>query len=78
MTVHIVIGIRENVYQDRIGEPFTKHPARELVRGFLNKEDATTYISNQKLKKVSKRHCGDTAYYKNGYFELEIEEVDVI
>ena len=77
MTVYIVIGIRENVYQDEIGGPFISHPDKELVTGFYNQKDAEDYISRNKLAKAKKQSYGDTSYYKDGYYEMEIQEVEV-
>lgn len=75
--IYIVIGTRENVYQDEIGGPFIPHPDKELVIGFYNQRDAENYISINKLEKVKKQLYGDTSYYKDGFYEMEIQEVEV-
>jgi len=73
MNIYIVIGEKENVYQDEIGGPFTPHPNKEIVSVFSNENDAKNFIKQNKLAKTKKDRYGDTSYYQNGYYSLEIE-----
>jgi hypothetical protein len=73
-TIFIVIGTKENVYQDKIGENFVEHPSKEIVKVFSKKEEAEKFIANRRLKKPERLSFGDTSYYKGGFLELEYEE----
>jgi len=77
MFVYIVIGVKENVYQDKIGGPFISHKNKELICGFKTEEECIEYIKNQRLNKPKKQRFGDTSYYKNGYLEMEYEIVEI-
>ena len=77
MTVYIVIGEKENVYQDTIGGEFLSHPDKEIVRVFSSPDDARKFVSDNKLAKVKRERYGDTSYYRNGYYDLEIESWEV-
>ncbi len=75
--VYIVIGIRENVYQDEIDGPFVSHPDKEIVRVFSNDDDARKFVTDNKLANGKREPYGDTSYYRNGYYDLEIESREV-
>ena len=77
MTVYIVIGERENVYQDEIDGPFVSHPDKEIVRVFSNGDDARKFVADNKLAKGKRQPYGDTVYYRNGYYDMEIESWEV-
>jgi hypothetical protein len=77
MTVYIVIGTRENVYQDEIDGPFVSHPDKEIVSVFSNADNANKYVADNKLSKGKRERYGDTSYYRNGYYDLEIESWEV-
>ncbi len=77
MKVYIVIGTRENVYQDEIGGPFVSHPDKEIVRVFLNDDNARKFVADNKLSKGKRERYGDTSYYRNGYYDLEVEGWEV-
>lgn len=77
MTVFIVVGTRENVSQDQIGEAFVPHPQKEIVKGFFNEIDAHHFITDSRLKKPKKPSYGDTQYYKGGYLDMEVESVSL-
>lgn len=72
-SVHVVIGTRENVYQDTVGGNFEPHPEKEIVRIFTDESEAENFVRNSRLKTPKKQRYGDTAHYKQGYYELEIE-----
>jgi len=73
MNVYVVIGTRENVYQERIGGEFAAHPDKEIVKIFSNEIAANDFVKNCKLKQPTRKPYGDTSYYKNGFYDLEIE-----
>lgn len=77
MRVYIVIGTRENVYQDTIGGQFIAHPDKEIVEAFRTQEDAENFVKNSKLKKPKHERYGDTSFYKGGYCEMEVEDHEV-
>lgn len=74
MKLFIVIGTRENIYQDQIGGPFTSHPEKEIAAIFKTEESAKLFISSNKLKKPIKQSYSDTQYYKTGHLDMDIEE----
>ena len=74
MKLFVVIGTRENVYQDQIGGPFLSHPEKEIVAIFKTEEYAKLFISNNKLKKQKKSSYSDTENYKTGHESMNIEE----
>jgi hypothetical protein len=77
MTVYIVIGTKENVFQDIKDGEFLPHPDKEIVRVFANSDDAKQYVADNKLAKGKRERYGDTSYYRNGYYDLEIESWEV-
>ena len=77
MKVYIVIGTKENIYQDEIGGPFVSHPDKEIVKVFSNDNDAIKFVADNKLAKDKRKPYGDTSYYRNGYYGLEIENWEV-
>jgi hypothetical protein len=78
MTVYIVMGEIEGVYQDEIGGPFLSHPRKEIVKVFANQQTAKYFIDNCKLPKPKKERYGDTSYYKFGYCTMEIESHEIV
>lgn len=77
MTVYIVKGTTESVYQDRIGGDFTEHYSTELVCGFLSEAKAEEFIKDSRLTKPKKASYSGTEYYKGGYYEMEVESVEI-
>lgn len=77
MNVYIVIGERENVYQDEIGGLFLPHPDKEIVKVFSDGESARKFVADSKLTKGKRQPYGDTSYYRNGYYDMEIESWEV-
>jgi hypothetical protein len=73
MKVYVVLGTKENVYQDEIGGHFVPHPDKEVVKVFSSQESAENFIRNNKLNRPKKERYGDASYYKGGYCEMEIE-----
>ncbi len=55
MTAYIIVGMTENVYQDKIGGPFESHYDKEIVCGFLDLEKAKQYIVDSRLDKPIKK-----------------------
>ena len=77
MNVYIVVGTKENVYQDEIGGPFLPHPDKEIVQVFSDFSDATKFVADNKLAKGKRQPYGDTCYYRNGYYDMEIESWEI-
>lgn len=77
MIVYIVIGEKDNVYQDEIDGPFVSHPDKEIVRVFSKQQTAEYFIQECRLSKPKKDRYGDTSYYKFGYCTMEIESHEV-
>lgn len=73
MELFVVIGTKENVYQDKIGGQFLAHPDKEIVKIFSDENKAKNFIENSKLAKPKKVPYGDTSYYRGGYENMEIE-----
>ena len=78
MTIYIVLGEREGVYQEKIGEPFIAHPQKEVVKAFKSYEKANQFILSQRLSKPKRQRFGDTAYYKGDFYDMEIESTELI
>ena len=77
MNIYIVIGTKENVYQDTVGGEFLPHPDKEIVNVFSDFSDATKFVADNKLAKGKRERYGDTCYYRNGYYDMEIESWEV-
>jgi hypothetical protein len=77
MKVYIVIGTKENVFQDEIGGPFLHHPDKEIVQVFSDYANALKFVGYNKLAKGKRERYGDTSYYRNGYYDMEIESWEV-
>lgn len=77
MTVYVVIGEKENVFQDEIGGPFVAHPDKEIVKVFSDGENARKFVADNKLSEGKRERYGDTCYYRNGYYDMLIESWEV-
>lgn len=77
MKVYVIIGIKENVYQDTIGGPFVEHPDKEIIKICSNLDDAINFVKLAKLSKGKRQPYGDTVYYRGGYYDMEIEEHEI-
>lgn len=77
MIIYIVIGTKENVFQDTVGGEFMPHPDKEIVKVFSNVDNAREFVDNSKLAKPFRKTYGDTVYYENGYYDMEIESHSV-
>ena len=73
MNVYVVLGTKQNVYQDTIGGQFEPHPDKEIVKVFSDENKAKNFVENAKLAKPKKERYGDTSYYRGGYEDMEIE-----
>lgn len=73
MQVYIVIGTKENVYQDTVDGEFLPHPDKEIIRVFSSVEQARQFVDTSKLAKPTRKVYGDTSYYHGGYYDMEIE-----
>jgi hypothetical protein len=72
-TFYVVVGTREEVGQFSIDESsFHKN----CVIAFSTREKAKKYIASQKLSKPKREAWSGAAYYRNGYYNLEIEEIE--
>ncbi len=67
----------ENVYQDKIGEPFEPHYDKEIVCGFLDLEKAKQFIVDSRLNKPIKKSYSGNQYYKGGYYEMDYETIEI-
>jgi len=72
--LYIVIGTTEEVYQEKIGEPFASSFDKTIVEIFTDEQLAKAFIEKNRLKKPQKQTYSGTKYFKNGYYDLEIEE----
>jgi hypothetical protein len=77
MEVFIIIGTKENVYQDIIGGDFTPHPDKEIIKVFASENKARNFVENAKLAKPKQERYGDLSYYRGGYYSMEIESLIV-
>jgi hypothetical protein len=76
--IYTVVGTTEEVGQTTIGGPFEASFHKECVIAFSTREKAENYIASQKLVKPKKESSfSGTAYYRKGYYDLEIEKVEV-
>jgi hypothetical protein len=73
MQVYIVIGTKENVYQETVGGEFLPHPDKQIIRVFSSGEHARQFVATSKLAKPTRKGYGDTSYYRGGYYDMEIE-----
>jgi hypothetical protein len=71
--LYVVIGTTEQVYQEKIGEPFVSSFDKSIVEIFSDEQLAKDFIEINRLKKPQKQTYSGTKYFKNGYYELEIE-----
>jgi hypothetical protein len=77
-TIYVVLGTREEVGQSVYNGPFESSFHKECVIAFSTREKAENYIASQKLVKPKKESFfSGTAYYRNDYYNLEIESVEV-
>jgi len=76
-TIYCIIGIKQIVGQIKIGGPFVTDYSREVVRAFRSQEDADNYIAANMLSKPKKESYSGKQYYKGGFYELVIEEVEL-
>jgi hypothetical protein len=77
MTAYIIVGMKENVYQDNIGEPIEPNYDKEIVCGFFDLEKAKQYITDSRLDKPIKKSYSGNQYYKGGYYEMDYETVEI-
>lgn len=66
------------MYQDTIGGEFVAHPNKEIVQVFRTQEDAENFVKNRKLKKPVRKGYGDTSFYSGGYYEMGIEDHEIM
>jgi hypothetical protein len=77
MTAYIIVGMKENVYQDKIGGPFESHYDKEIVCGFFDLEKAKQYIIDSRLDKPIKKSYSGFQWYKGGYYEMDYETIEI-
>lgn len=76
--LYIVMGITEDIGQKVIGGNFESSYDKNPVYAFKSRSAADAFIESQKLKKPQTRRAfqGD-AYFKGGFYEMEVEEVEL-
>jgi hypothetical protein len=80
-SMYVLIGTRNDVYQDKIGEPFEDHYTEEQVALFTSEKEAKEYIEKARLKHPKRQSFGDTITFKRnsllmGYEYAHVEEYD--
>jgi hypothetical protein len=73
--LYIVMGEIEHIAQKFIGGNFSESYSKELVAAFDTYEKAAKYVESQKLKRPRHGTYSGTAYYRRGYYSMEIESV---
>jgi len=61
-----LVGISNEVGQERIGEPFLDHYTEDVVATFDKEEDAKAYIRESRLKHVQRRPYASDVVFKKG------------
>ena len=78
-----IIGVDNEVYQEKIGEAFLDHYSERIVATFDSEEAARSYVKKAKLKHPKRRSFGSTVtfrtdsllrHYESAYIEPVIEE----
>ena len=78
MNVYVIIGEREELYQELYDEDFRSHITTEIVAIYKSKSDAEFFISKNKLKTPKRESFSGTSNYKTGHKYLKIEEHTVV
>lgn len=74
--IYVVLGTIEEIGQTYIGGDFEASYSKELVIAFNTRKQAQEYVNGQKLAKPKKDGTySGVAYYKHGYYDLDIETV---
>ena len=60
-----IIGTSNDVYQDKIGEPYLDHYAEEVIATFDTKEMAEDYIKKSRLKQPKRRSFASTIMFRS-------------
>ena len=76
-TIYVVVGTTEHIAQDRIGGPFTSQYTQEVVKAFEAFKRAEEYIHQRRLAKPKKEAYAGKMYYKGGYYEMEVQSVEL-
>jgi len=72
-----VIGVRNSVYQEKIGEPFLDHYSEETVATFDYEKDAEKFIRKSKLKKPWRQTFGSIITFKKETLLRDYEDAYV-
>ena len=77
--LYVLIGIQDNLSQDKIGGPFVDHPEEEEVALFSSFAEAKKYVKKYKLTKPDVRFGGETFPFRKKsllgrYNSVEIRE----
>ena len=60
-----LIGLKNDIGQDRIGGNFLDHYEEKLIATFDNEKDAKDYIKKSKLKHIQKRSYASDKVFKS-------------
>jgi len=63
--MYVLIGEVNEIYQERIGEPFEDHYSQERIALFDNEKDAKDYIKNSRLKVPKKSSFDSIKPFRN-------------
>ncbi len=74
MKIYIIIGITEILSQKSYDSPFLEEYEKEVVTVFKELQNAKDYIEIRRLKKPKRASYSGTKYFKDGYYEMNIEE----
>lgn len=58
--LYVVIGIKDNLYQDTVGSSFSKHPSEEHVALFTSEKLAKAWIKKNRINRPKKEFGGET------------------
>ena len=73
----VIIGTKNEVYQEIIGESFLDHYEDEVVATFDNEKDAKTYIRESKLKTPIRESFSAQITFKKGSLLRDYEDARV-
>ncbi len=77
MKIFLVIAEKEDFYQDKIDGPFVAHKNKDVVKAFRSKNKAESFVDKMKLKKPERVRYGGWVYFKGGYCDMKVEEIEV-
>jgi len=72
-----IYGIINNVFQNKIGEPFANHYDEKLIATFDEEKHALSYVNRARLKKVIKKGFSSRKPFKSKSLLCGCEDADV-